>query len=80
MIVKKIQKGKHLKKCCALFHVNEGTWNSPWACPEVAWLDKNANNTGRTTTWIAFMCNDPSCNAKLYVLEDDLLRAIGESN
>ena len=77
--VQKVFKGKHVKGCRSLFHVANGTWNSPWVLPDTHWLDVDAGRKGRTTSWIGFDCNDPDCAAKLYVLEDDLLAAIGEN-
>ncbi len=79
MVVKKIRKGQHVKECRGLFHTMHGTWNSPWVLPATHWLDVNAGRRGHTTSWIGFRCNDPDCTAILYVLEDDLLSAIGEN-
>ncbi len=76
--VEKVFKGKHVKGCRSIVHVENGTWNSPWVLPDTHWLDTRACRTGRTTCWIGFRCNDPDCAAMLYVLEDDLLAAIGE--
>lgn len=77
--VQKVFKGRHVKGCRSLLHVANGTWNSPWVLPHACWLDVDAGRRGRTTCWIGFGCNDPDCAAKLYVLEDDLLAAIGEN-
>ena len=78
--IRKIYKIKHIKNCRALAHVEEGTWNSPWVVPVSCYLDINAGCKGRTTNWVRFICNDPGCKARLYVSEEDLLRAIDETN
>lgn len=69
--------GEHRKDCVSVRCVKEGTWNSSWVVPELRWL-RTPGKRGRPTTspHIVFKCNDPRCEAKLAVVEKDILKLL----
>lgn len=62
---------KHTKNCGSMKAFNKGTWNSPWAYPELIWK--------RTTAWVKFRCNSYECKAEAWVLNNELTMLIPAS-
>ena len=68
--MKTFKQGKHIKDCCSVRNVKDGTWGTSWVVPEYDWIKSNIlGKRGRPTKVpvLIFYCNDTRCQARLIV-------------
>ena len=68
----------HDDDCGAMAAVRRGSWDTPWWMPgKVEWRDaagrKHRHGSAR---WHVVECNDPDCEARAIVSENDILASV----